>query len=110
MSSSALVKAQDEIARLKSRTASARERANKSAKTLQRDGVAVLAAYGFGALKKDRTRTNTPMPTVMGLDPEIAAVGALYIVGHFADGAMGEFAHDAALGIACGAAMQKAQQ
>lgn len=110
MSSTALVKAQEELARLKSRTASARERANASAKTLQRDGVAVVAAYLYGALKKDRQRTNQQMPTVAGLDPELTAVIALYAAGHFMDGAIGEAAHDAALGVACGAAMKKASE
>ena len=54
MSSSALVKAQEELARFKSRSANARERAARSAKVMQRDAVAVVAAYGYGALKKDR--------------------------------------------------------
>lgn len=110
MSSNALQRAQDELARLKSRTSAARERASRSAKVMQRDAVAVVAAYGYGALKKDRQRTNQQMPTVLGLDPEVTAVVVLYGIGHFADGEIAEFAHDAALGIACGAAMKKASE
>ena len=110
MSSSALVKAQEELARFKSRSANARERAARSAKVMQRDAVAVVAAYGYGAIKKDRQRANQQMPTVFGLDPEVTAVIGLYAVGHFADGDIAEFAHDAALGIACGAAMKKASE
>lgn len=110
MSSKALVKVQEELARVKSRSASMRERAAEGAKTMQRDGVSVLAAFAYGALKKDRTRNNTTMPTIMGLDPEVTAVVALYAIGHFTSGTLGEIAHDAALGIACGAAMKKASE
>lgn len=110
MSSNALAKAQDELARYKARVSNAREKANRGAKVMQRDAVAVVAAYGYGSLKKDRQRSNQQMPSVLGLDPEVTAVIALYAVGHFADGDLGEFAHDAALGIACGAAMKKASE
>lgn len=109
MSSTALVKAREEIDRMKARTAGARARAEASAKTLQRDATTLVGAAAFGAFKRDRMRAGQALPTVLGLDGETTAVVALYLVGHFASGMIGEVAHDAAVGIAAGAIYQKMQ-
>lgn len=110
MASTALVKAQEELAKVKARMSGARERANRSSKMIQRDATAVGGAYAYGSIKKDRQRAGQTMPTLFGLDPEVTAVGVLYAVGHFADGELGELAHDIALGVACGKAFVKAQE
>lgn len=109
MASTALVKAQQEIANLKTRASGVRERATASAKQMQRDATAVVSAYAFGAYKRDRMRAGQPMVAVLGLDTETTIVGGLYLLSHFGSGTIAEVAHDAALGIACGAAFTKAQ-
>lgn len=95
---------------MRSRAAGVRERAAQSAKTMQRDATSIVSAYAFGAYKRDRMRAGQPMVSVLGLDTETSVVAGLYILSHFGTGMVAEVAHDAAVGIACGAAFTKAQQ
>lgn len=106
--STGIEKYKEELVRVKASARSVKERANASAKAMQRDGVSAVAAYAYGAWRKSRRTANQQMPTFFDLDPELAATLVLYAAGMTLDGEAGELAHDAALGIACGYAMQKA--
>lgn len=110
MAETALEKTKGELEKMKERARAVRARAEKSAKTVQRDATSVAAAYLYGSMKKERRRTNTAMPTVGGLEPEVAATLVLYAGSHFADGMLAEVAHDAAVGVACGYAFTKSQE
>jgi|GEM_PF-2333455 len=108
MSSQSVEKLQKELERVKDRGVALKRRTDQQAKVVQRDGTAVIAAYAYGAWAKDRRANNQTLPTMFGLDPEIAAAGVAYIAGMVLDGEAAELAHDAGLGIACGYAMKKA--
>ncbi len=109
MASKALVRAQEEIAKLRSRTASIRAKAERGGKTLQRDAVSVAGAYAFGAYKKSRTDAGQALPTVFGMDANLTVVAALWLASQFTEGSTAEISHDLALGIACGSAMAKGE-
>jgi hypothetical protein len=109
MASTALARATEEIAKLRARTTAIRARAERATGIMQRDAVTVAGAYAFGAWSRHAASTSTELPSIGGIGPEATAVAALYAVSHFADGKIAELAHDVAVGIACGAAMKRAE-
>ena len=109
MSTAALDRAQEKIQRLEARASGLKDRADEAARRIRRDMVSVGGAYAYGAWTKTYRQRHEAVPTVLGLDPELAVVAALYLAGEFLDGEAAEMAHDVAIGVACGSAMQKAQ-
>lgn len=104
MASTTLARARAEIESLRSRAASVRARANKSAEIVQRDAVTVGAAYAYGAWRK----SGGELPSIFGLDSDEVAVLALYAASHAMSGRGAELAHDASVGIAAAYAYRKA--
>ena len=108
--STALARVKEELIKVKARATAAKAKTEEALNDFRRDATAIGGAYAFGAYKKAHGQAGTTPPSLLGLSPELTVVGVLYGAGFFLDGAAGETAHDLALGIACGIAMDKGEQ
>lgn len=92
---SSITKYEEQIAALKARSSSLRQRVEVEAREVQ--GAAIMAGVGFffGGLEAEANRTSNPLPTVAGLEPSLAWGVGLTIAGRVVDGRAGELMSDA---------------
>lgn len=95
MSSAALTRREEEIASLRSRLSGIRRAAENESRSLQGKAVKAVSAFAWGAYQADRQRQNQAVPTVLGLDAEIAWGVGLYAAAKLTDGRAGELMEDA---------------
>jgi hypothetical protein len=106
-SEKALERAKEEVAKLKSRLSSTRERADEESAELQGIAVEGASAYLFGSYKASEARSSRTLMTVGGLPPELVWGGVAYAAGRYMGGRSGEILASGGRGVLVGHAMQK---
>jgi len=94
MSNAAITRRDEEISTLRSRMSGIRRAAEAESRSLQGKAVQAVTAFAWGAYQAERTRQNQTVPTVLGLDAEIAWGVGLYAAAKLTDGRAGELLED----------------
>jgi hypothetical protein len=99
MSTSAIVKREEQLARLRARLATVRDRVDTQAARIQRLAVSAGAAYVAGAVAARAAAEHRPLFTVAGLPPVLTWAGLAYLAGPMVGKRTGELLEDAAAGL-----------